>query len=170
MTSEFEAKHQDMSDASGFTTELTNTEELPIPPDTVDHYAETDVKWRKQDDEPLLYRDKYIAVTTTYLYIFNYYMPDGKDKAVDLTSIKNIQTDKEANVSGWAFQKWGAGSIDLWWAKDFGRWQGHDLCVIVTVDRGMIKRKGFTMENIKGLHILKEAWKKANGLPYEDDG
>ncbi|CAG8619624.1 14545_t:CDS:2 [Racocetra fulgida] len=151
MTSEFEAKHQDTNDAN----ELTDTEELPIPPDTEDHYSKTEVKWRKQDDEPVLYRDKYIAVTTTYLYIFNYYMPDGRDKAIALTSIKNIQTDKEANIS---------------WAKDFGRWKGHDLCVIVTVDRGVVKRKGFTLENIKGLHVLKEAWKKANGLPYEDDG
>jgi hypothetical protein len=80
--------------------------ELPIPPEFVDHYADVKVKWNKMDDEPLLYRDKYIAITKTYLYIFNYYMPDGKDKAIPMNSIKNVQTDKEANVSGLSVQKW----------------------------------------------------------------
>ncbi|CAB4483123.1 hypothetical protein RhiirA5_355897 [Rhizophagus irregularis] len=146
----------------------TQEEELPIPPEFVDHYADVKVKWRKMDDEPLLYRDKYIAITKTYLYIFNYYIPDGKDKSIPMTSIKNIQTDKEANLSDMSYQKWGAGSIDLWWAKDLGRWKGHDLCIIVTVDHGWVKRKGFTLENIEGLYILKKAWKTANGEPFEE--
>ncbi|GBC28335.1 hypothetical protein GLOIN_2v1542160 [Rhizophagus irregularis DAOM 181602=DAOM 197198] len=123
----------------------TQEEELPIPPE-----------------------DKYIAITKTYLYIFNYYIPDGKDKSIPMTSIKNIQTDKEANLSDMSYQKWGAGSIDLWWAKDLGRWKGHDLCIIVTVDHGWVKRKGFTLENIEGLYILKKAWKTANGEPFEE--
>src|SRR4051794_2293812 len=38
---------------------VTQEEELPIPPEFVDHYADVKVKWRKMDDEPLLYRDKY---------------------------------------------------------------------------------------------------------------
>lgn len=81
-------------------------EELPIPPEFIDHYADVKVKWRKMDDEPLLYRDKYIAITKTYLYIFNYYIPDGKDKSIPMTSIKNIQTDKEAKLSDLSYQKW----------------------------------------------------------------
>ncbi|CAG8486464.1 8183_t:CDS:10 [Funneliformis caledonium] len=142
-------------------TAQNEEEELPIPPEFIDHYADVKVKWQKMDDEPLIYRDKFIAITKTYLYIFNYYIPDGRDKAIPMTSIKNVQTDEEAKISDLAHQKWGAGSIDLWWAKDFGRWKGHDLCVIVTVDHGLVKRKGFTLENIEGLYLLKKAWKTA---------
>ncbi|CAI2172611.1 6237_t:CDS:10 [Funneliformis geosporum] len=136
-------------------------EELPIPPEFIDHYADVKVKWNKMDDEPLIYRDKFIAITKTYLYIFNYYIPDGREKAIPMTSINNVQTDEEAKISDLAHQKWGAGSIDLWWAKDFGRWKGHDLCIIVTVDHGLVKRKGFTLENNEGLYVLKKAWKTA---------
>src|SRR3954468_11253394 len=88
------------------TSKPQEEEELPIPPEFIDHYADVKVKWRKMDDEPLLYRDKFIAITRTYLYIFNYYIPDGKDKAIPITSIKNIQTDKEANLSDMSYQKW----------------------------------------------------------------
>ncbi|CAG8529766.1 4468_t:CDS:2 [Paraglomus brasilianum] len=105
----------------------------------------------------------------------------------------NIQTDREAKITDGQFQKWyengelnvfgyiviinsgrnnisfvitfyrGSGGLDLWWARDFGRWRNHDLCVIVTVNHGLVKRKGFTMEDLEGLDILKKAWRKAIG-------
>ncbi|CAG8476313.1 147_t:CDS:1 [Acaulospora colombiana] len=81
---------------------LTENEDLSIPPDTADHY-DVKVKWRRQDEEPVLYRDRFIAVTRTYLYIFNYYMPDGKDKAISMNNITDVQTDQEVRVS---YQKW----------------------------------------------------------------
>ena len=86
--------------------QTAHEEELPIPPEFIDHYADDKVKWNKMDDEPLMYRDKFIAITRTYLYLFNYYMPDGRDKAIPLTSIVNVQNDKEAKISDLSCQKW----------------------------------------------------------------
>ncbi|CAG8509501.1 8296_t:CDS:2 [Acaulospora morrowiae] len=166
------ASHADLSDVvqppninAASPEGLTNNEELPIPPDTTDTQTGGKVKWRRQDEEPTLYIDQFVAVTKTYLYIFNYYIPDGRDKAIPMNSITNVQTDKETNVS---YQRWGAGSMDLWWARDFGRWKNHDLCVIVTVDKGFFKRKGFTMESIEGFHVLKRAWKQSKGMTLTD--
>ncbi|KAG9296517.1 hypothetical protein G9A89_015109 [Geosiphon pyriformis] len=142
-----------------------------IPPDS-DEWGNSPTskkRFRSKDNEPVLYQDKFIAVSSTYLYIFNYYIPDSRDKAVPLTNIQKIQTDQEARVSD--LSKWGSGSggFDLWWARDFGRWKNHDLCAIVTVNHGWVKRKGFTLESKEGLTILKKAWGKAKGLPHEDD-
>ncbi|CAG8457698.1 9803_t:CDS:2 [Paraglomus occultum] len=136
-----------------------------IPPDTTDDSSQikTRRKLMLRDEEPVLYRDKYMAVSKTYLYIFHYYMPSGSEKAIPLTQIKNIQTDKEAKITDGQFQKWGSGGLNLWWARDFGRWRNHDLCVIVTVNHGLVKRKGFTMEDLEGLDILKKAWRNAIG-------
>src|SRR3954463_6848726 len=66
------AQRNEQNEVNNFTTSEQyppQEEELPIPPEFVDHYADVKVKWRKMDDEPLLYRDKYIAITKTYLYI-----------------------------------------------------------------------------------------------------
>ncbi|CAG8596964.1 10828_t:CDS:2 [Ambispora gerdemannii] len=143
-----------------------------IPPDT-DEWGNTPgskkKRFRARDDEPILYQDKFVAISATYLYILNYYMPDAKDKAISMTSIRNVQTDREARISDMAYQKWGSGGFDLWWARDLGRWKNHDLCVIVTVDRDWVKRKGFTLEHVDGLKILKKTWRKAKGISEQDN-
>ncbi|CAG8483099.1 6527_t:CDS:2 [Ambispora leptoticha] len=142
-----------------------------IPPDT-DEWGNTPgskKRFRARDTEPILYQDKFVAISATYLYILNYFMPDAKDKAIPMTSIRNVQTDREARISDMAYQKWGSGGFDLWWARDLGRWKNHDLCVIVTVERDWVKRKGFTLEHAEGLKILKKAWQKAKGIPEQND-
>src|SRR4051812_33486225 len=54
-----EALESDQRNEQNEEANVTQEEELPIPPELfVDHYADVKVKWCKMDDEPLLYRDK----------------------------------------------------------------------------------------------------------------
>jgi hypothetical protein len=112
-------EHDHEQTTAAVTTSSTgSTEDLPetsgpdwqydIPPDTTDDSSQSQTrrKLMLRDEEPVIYRDKYMAVSKTHLYIFNYYMPSAADKAISLTLIKNIQTDREAKITEGQFQKW----------------------------------------------------------------
>ncbi|RUS29014.1 hypothetical protein BC938DRAFT_481164 [Jimgerdemannia flammicorona] len=138
-----------------------------------------------------LYKDRFITVTDDHLLIQLYYLFRGT-KTLELRQLRSIHSADELGLQwyshklvsirggerhGWngmdnAFRRlelivvhfifpWGQNFGNIWFACGVGA--PRSARVIIEVEDDWL-RKGFSVESMKGLQILRQAWKEARGL------
>ncbi|CAG8479603.1 10217_t:CDS:2 [Scutellospora calospora] len=114
--------------------------------------------------EPILYSDKFIIITTKNLTIKNYYFPFATSFVIPLIKIVSVDTAEELNLGFFSLKSWGMPCSNIWFALDFSRHFNPKSKIGVIKVENQMCRKGFSVEDVTGIDVLKKAWRDAKNL------